>query len=917
MRKSDWAAIAVCLLTGVWASGADAKRVALITDSSLPAPAQYGLERLEHALEAKGFRVERWLGAEADFTILAGIGGTGGPASRALQSANAPLPSGPEALAIRRTKEGLVLCGADARGLMYAILAAAAEGPDVREVSESPYVRERGVSMYTMHRRYFESRLYDENYWQRYFDLLAESRVNNFVVIFGYENGGFLAPVYPYFFDTAGFPEVRFTGLTPEQQHRNAVAFHAMIRIAHERGIDVTAAIWDHIYRGGVQGGGIAGANETVGKALPWLVTGLTEQNLVPYTQAALRQFIEEFPELDALQFRMHDESGLKKEEMGSFWHDVFAMLQESHPKVRLDLRAKELPDSIIEDALAQGLNARVSTKYWMEQMGLPFHPSHVNVQNQHDRRHGYADLLHYPRKYGVHWQLWNGGTARLLEWADPEYVRRFAASTHLYGGDSFDVNEMLATKMLGEPHDDAPRDILNSRYRYYDYEFERYWNFYQLWGRLAYNPGTPPVVWEREFQRRMGGRAGIEAMQALQLASGVLPRIVAAAYLYKNFPTTRGWAEMSTQGDLAQFAAMEGSDTGQFMSLRERAHGIVTGEDDARKSPEATAQWFAGRADEILRHATLAQQAAGEHPVNELISALTDTRILAGLARFYAHRLRAGLSYCLFEETGDLFSLDDAIVREKQAMQAWGQIVAAAGDVYREDLAFGVERAGFPRHWKQELPRLAASVHALEDLRSKARPASEKIAHVPVWRAAPGSRVAIRATISGPAGAVAQVEGATIPMKQTSPGMFEAEIAAPSTPGRLSYFIEAGAVRTPPIEMRITSDLVEPPRMELSPAPEAKPGVDLEIAVKADDPSGIRSVRLRYRHLTQYEDYRSVPMIRGPASSVYRAAIPGAFITREWDVMYYVEAIDEAGNGTIAPDLEREAPYRVATVKR
>jgi len=40
----------------------------------------------------------------------------------------------------------------------------------------------------------------------------------------------------------------------------------------------------------------------------------------------------------------------------------------------------------------------------------------------------------------------------------------------------------MLATKMLGSPHDEPPAPILNAPYRYYDYEFERYWYFYQVW---------------------------------------------------------------------------------------------------------------------------------------------------------------------------------------------------------------------------------------------------------------------------------------------------------------------------------------------------------------------------------------------------------------------------------------------------
>jgi len=160
----------------------------------------------------------------------------------------------------------------------------------------------------------------------------------------------------------------------------------------------VIAAIWDHIYRGGVQGGGIPGASENAGKEAPHLVFGVTAENLVPYTKAALLRFLEVFPELDGLQFRMHGESGLKREEMEGFWHDVFGIIHERNPNIRVDLRAKELPDSIINDALSQGLKVRVTTKYWMEQMGMPFHPTHINRQNQRDRRHGYADLLRYRR---------------------------------------------------------------------------------------------------------------------------------------------------------------------------------------------------------------------------------------------------------------------------------------------------------------------------------------------------------------------------------------------------------------------------------------------------------------------------------------------------------------------------------------
>jgi hypothetical protein len=764
------------------------RKVTVIVDSTFDAIAKHGIAKLEAALRAKGVAVSESTGqpGSADVVVVAGVTGSDGPAARTLAQLHAPVPQGAEALTVRKGviyqgKPAIVLAGADSSGLMYAALDLADRVAWVptggnpfqfaRDATEKPYLKDRGVVIFTMNRAYFESHLHDEQFWVRYFDMFADDRINQLVLTFGYEDGGYMAPLYPYFFDVEGFPDVKVVGLTTEQQKENFNSFKTMLRLATERGIRVKPGIWEHIYRGGGQRGGINWTSDG-SKPFPGVVWGLDAKNVAPYTIAALKKFYELFPEITETQFRMHNESGLLNSEIEGFWHEVFGFFSTSKFKsTKLELRAKGLAKSVIKDAQAQGLDIHLDTKIWMEQMGLPFHPTHINKENQMDARQGYADLLEYPQTYTMNWALWNGGTARILTWADPDYARRMAISASLYHGSGLTITEMEATKMLGEPPDVQPRDYLNPQYKYFDYEFERYWAFYRVWGRLAYDPQTTPDVWEQEYVSRFGAAAAPHLMKAQQLASRVLPRIVAASFPYRMFPTTSGWPEMEHMGSLPQFAQQEeGSDIQQFMNLKDEATSIIQGTDTAMRRPEETSRWFAKTSDAILAEVAAAERALGSRPAsNEIKSTIADAKILAALARYHSWRQLGGVNYNLYKQAGDLGAFDEAIGDERKAVQAWHELVDAAGDFYYDDMAFGAISRGFPRHWKDELKALDSEFTQLLAERQNATqkpdtkafriPVRDPNPKLPVVRfspgsvAAPGQDFVVRARVAAPAG--------------------------------------------------------------------------------------------------------------------------------------------------------------------
>jgi hypothetical protein len=381
------------------------------------------------------------------------------------------------------------------------------------------------------------------------------------------------------------------------------------------------------------------------------------------------------------------------------------------------------------------------------------------------------------------------------------------------------------------------------------------------VFGRLAYNPDTPAEVWDREFAARFGGEAGPYVARGLHLASRILPRIVAAVYPYGLFPTTVGWAEKMRLGDLPQFAKAQGSDIQQFAGFAEEAARLIEGRASAKRSPLETARWFSRTSDEILAQIAGADRLIGDKANKEYISTRTDLQILAHLAGYYARRIPAALSYALFVKTQDRNALDDALAGEKNAVEAWERLVTAAGRVYADDLMMGNRRFGLSGHWKDELAALKAGLAKLEEERLTSRPdvkpAAPRIAQIP----ARGDADSIRGTASGDR---------------------------------------------------------EPPAVQHTPVTAAKAGEPLAIALTVKDPSGVAWVRLRYRHLTQFEDYETIEMASDASTSgLFRAVIPAAFVVDRWDLMYFFEVMDNQGNGAIYPDLDKDIPYLIVKLRR
>lgn len=1073
----------------------------VVTDSSPGLAAKHGLHKIMEALQAKGIAAEQVTTLEAaqgNILIVTGLASGYGAAANLLHTLNITAPTESEALVIRHTqwngKPILLVSGSDERGLMYAQLDVAerigwAEEEakpfsEIKDTIEKPAVEERALSKLVMNKSEFEQYFFSEEYWARYLDMLAQNRYSTFVLMFGWGSAGYFDPPYPFLFDVSEFPEVRVVGITKEEQKRNLDALNQVIQMTHDRGLSFTLALWTHIYRG-------------IKEPTPGLVWGLTDDNLISYTKAAFTKFLKLVPELDAIQFRVHIESSVALPQQIPFWNAVYKVIKDSGKDIRVDIRVKGFTDDMIDSALASGVRIRMTTKYWGEQMGLPFHPTHLTGRNQFKRRHSYADLLRYPRQCRMHYRLWNLGTTRILLWGNPEYVRRFTESTYLWDGEGYEVSEPLAFKMGN--HRGETYELLKPEYQYYDWEFERYWHFFQVFGLIGYNPDTSPRVWQEEFEKRFGKEAASYIEQALHKASQILPRIV--AYNLSDLSAGHAWAEKQRWNDLSTYAMSEPSDTAQFLGIEEAARYHLQSKESPLIWPQQTSDWFADVSKEVFELVEKAEEHIDSHKNKEFISTMIDLKVLAFLARYHSQRIHAGLNWSFFKYSKELNAFVDAIKWERQAIETWENIVQLTDGVYDEELIMG----GSPRMtggWKYEAQELKKGLEKLEQQYTSFQPeyrkiaakfdfgdgaleevasslaeegflpvrpdtrynplkggygwlhshlspsptwrservdrASEQyfvhgpepmrytysafaadmpnghyeltfsmvdmsveprdygpmwivangmdsterfvvvggqrvektlnttvtdnrlnvvfncvtnakwlvnsmivtrleptIAHIPIRKVTPGKDIVIRATINGPDSLThtrvvygSLKQGYTyVSMERTAPYLYRAVIPNSAVVDGMAYFIEsvdeAGRRATfprdgslYPIRVMVTDDN-EPPIVSHTPIRECTLGKPLKISAKVRDSSGVKWVRLRYRGVNQHQDYHTQAMLPTGENDRYQAEIPTEHIRQEWDLMYFIEVMDNYGNGKIYPELEEKTPYVVVRVQR
>jgi hypothetical protein len=622
------------------------------------------MEELKRALAARGMDTSR-------FPIRTGV--AAGP---------------PESFRIEPGR----ITGGDERGLMYGLLEAAEQIRQqgrLRPATGAPATPIRGIRRFLHNEDLEEDWYYSREHWLDFFAMLARNRFNRFNLVFAHQTN-YLAPPYPFWLSLPEFPQIRVPGLTAAEQSRNLEMLRFISQTAEDHGIDFALGVWEH----------------NIQTNMKPTVEGLTRDNIGPYSYAALRKILAECPAIRSVQMRTNAESGIPADQQVDFFGNwVFRAIREAGRPVMLDLRAWALAGGMIDAARRAGVPLRVSTKYWSEDLGRPYQPAETFPG------YSYMSLLQKPRSYEFYWEVWALGSHRLLLWGDPNYVRRAAPTFTLSGSRGFEIDPPLAQKGFGNrPGKWGVFVPEQSRRVFWKHEFERYWMFYLLWGRLSYDPATPETAWTAELERRFGPAAA-DVLEAYRASSGILSQIVAA---HLADPNMYIWPEINPGGLIDAYREVRPSDWRYIATVAEAVRNRIQGAASAKQTPAETAarlEDLAGRAERAVERARAKLEVGNA----EWQSSEPDFLVLASLARYHARKQVAAERLTWFYETGYRGALDAAGSELTAALGIWEKLVELTDGLYPPNMAFGPDDFG---HWKDKLPYVRHDVKLIEERR-------------------------------------------------------------------------------------------------------------------------------------------------------------------------------------------------------
>jgi len=481
----------------------------------------YAARMLETALSAKGYSLLN--NSMADFEIN-------------LRFNSGKLSN--EAFSVVINRKKISITGGDDRGMIYGSLSVAEDlrnGTRLENIqarNEKPKYSLRAVKFDLpwdtyRHRSALDLHVEtckDLNYWEAFLDMMAENRFNALTL-------WNLHP-YTYMIKAKNFPEA--SPLSDKELKEWQDLFHGIFRLAKERAIE-TYIIPFNIF---VSPAFSKAHNVNMDNLdRHFFIKGDTSALVKRYARECVTQMLQEYPDITGMGLTLGEGmSGMTPQQREDWMREtIIEGMRLSGRKLKL---IHHIPFSSTTRSLGvTSIETEKLTRKAIDEEGefsflqppiyadLKYNWSHAHSSPKLVKVHGGKLFDTYfktePQNYKVTWTARNEDIF-CLRWGVPDFVRdHIAENSQSYVGGYFIGSE---TYIPAKDYFTKPCIKVD-----WKYAFERQWLFYNIWGRLLYNPSIPDDIFQAEFTRRYG-KDGENLLKASTLA-GTTPLRLASLF--------------------------------------------------------------------------------------------------------------------------------------------------------------------------------------------------------------------------------------------------------------------------------------------------------------------------------------------------------------------------------------------------
>jgi hypothetical protein len=603
---------------------------------------------------------------------------------------------GAEAFSVKRTERQFVVSGGDARGLVYGALELREQLLDgvtidqVKSVSAHPALAFRGIKFNTPWDSYRPSSALDQHYdtvrdlqfWERFLDMMVENRFNAISL--------WTMHPFTYMIRPKNFPEA--SKWTPQQLAEWQHLYHEIFRMAKERGLDTYVVFWSiFVSEEFSKAHGVAKRN-----FYPhYYVDGDTSEVTKRYLRESVTQMLEEYPDLDGIGVS-HGEGmgGMTPLERQQFVDEVYiagALAAQRKQPVKLihrvpfssGLGSGPGVSSDVEKitrAAMEKLDDKFDGPIWVE---MKFNWSHGHstprLVKVHGGKLGTTYFEPQPSNYRIVWQVRNEDFFA-LRWGVPQFIRQHIAENGRqdYVGGYFVGSE---TYIPALDYFTAVRQPVS-----WKYAFERQWLFYELWGRLLYDPATPDSAFESDFTRRYGPKAA-PLLKAYALASNTQLRL-ASLYDSRWDFTLYSEGMLALQGEETHYIGVDAlinqpTLDPSYVSVADYVKTLREGGKfgDDRITPPRLADLL-----ERDSNAALALVKSIDPGGNaSLMYEVADVRAWSQLGLHLAEKLRGAVALQTFRASGDPRDQRQAVAHLQRGLAAWDELIRITRPIYKD----------------------------------------------------------------------------------------------------------------------------------------------------------------------------------------------------------------------------------------